>query len=98
MGEVALSISVRPVGRSSLITVAGELDVFTAPTLRERIVELVSSGRYGSTFFVTVATPTSRPKRGINALTPARGLAFLLWVAYLQRQVPRRRLLGLALS
>ena len=41
-----LSLSTRPEGERPVVDVAGEIDVYTAPQLREQLVELVDSGRY----------------------------------------------------
>ncbi|MDQ4131224.1 MAG: STAS domain-containing protein [Actinomycetota bacterium] len=40
-----LQVSVLPVGRHALVNLAGELDVASAPTLRQRFVELASAGQ-----------------------------------------------------
>jgi anti-sigma B factor antagonist len=39
-----LSLSTRTVGDQKVLEVAGEIDVYTAPQLRERLIELVESG------------------------------------------------------
>ncbi len=41
-----LSLSSRTDGDKTVVEVGGEIDVYTAPKLRERIVELVESGSY----------------------------------------------------
>ncbi len=41
-----LSLSTRTEGDRTVIEVGGEIDVYTAPKLREQIVELVEEGRY----------------------------------------------------
>lgn len=41
-----LSLSTRAEGERTVVDVAGEIDVYTAPQLREQLVELVDSGRY----------------------------------------------------
>jgi len=41
-----LSISYREVGGYTVIVVTGEVDVYTAPKLREQLVELVGDGHY----------------------------------------------------
>jgi anti-sigma B factor antagonist len=43
---VELSVTSRQEGARTVIAVAGEIDVYTAPTLRERLNELVASGHY----------------------------------------------------
>src|SRR4051794_7920579 len=45
-GEVELSVVTRREGVRTVISVAGEIDVYTAPTLRERLNELVAEGEY----------------------------------------------------
>lgn len=41
-----LSLSTRPEGDRTVIEVGGEVDVYTAPRLRERIAELVEDGHH----------------------------------------------------
>ncbi len=41
-----LGIDVREVGSQSVVDVKGEIDVYTAPKLREKLIELVSEGSY----------------------------------------------------
>ena len=41
-----LSLETRPEGDKTVVSVAGEIDVYTAPKLREQIVQLVEDGRY----------------------------------------------------
>jgi anti-sigma B factor antagonist len=43
---VDLSLSNRPTGNHMVVEVAGEIDVYTAPRLREKMVELVNAGHY----------------------------------------------------
>jgi anti-sigma B factor antagonist len=43
---VDLSLSSHTEGDKTVVEVGGEIDVYTAPKLRERIVELVESGSY----------------------------------------------------
>jgi anti-sigma B factor antagonist len=43
---VELALDVRKVGSSSVVDVKGEIDVYTAPKLREKLIELVSEGSY----------------------------------------------------
>jgi anti-sigma B factor antagonist len=45
-GEVELSVVTRREGARTVISVTGEIDVYTAPTLRERLNELVAEGEY----------------------------------------------------
>ena len=45
-GEVELSVVTRREGTRIVISVTGEIDVYTAPTLRERLNELVADGEY----------------------------------------------------
>ena len=41
-----LSLETRQVGDRTVVTVGGEIDVYTAPKLRECIVDLVNRGNY----------------------------------------------------
>jgi anti-sigma B factor antagonist len=43
---VDLSLSTRPEGDRTVVEVGGEIDVYTAPKLREQLVELVNDGNY----------------------------------------------------
>jgi anti-sigma B factor antagonist len=43
---VELTVTSRQEGARTVISVVGEIDVYTAPTLRERLNELVAAGRY----------------------------------------------------
>src|SRR6266536_215228 len=43
-GHMDLSLSTRTVGDHTVLEVGGEVDVYTAPRLRERLVELVEQG------------------------------------------------------
>jgi anti-sigma B factor antagonist len=43
---VELSLNHRKDGDRTILEVGGEVDVYTAPKLRERLVELVSDGHY----------------------------------------------------
>nr|WP_269327071.1 STAS domain-containing protein [Kineosporia mesophila] len=45
-GDVELTVATRREGVQTVISVAGEIDVYTAPTLRERLNELVTDGEY----------------------------------------------------
>jgi anti-sigma B factor antagonist len=45
-GHVELSVTSRQEGARTVISVGGEIDVYTAPSLRERLNELVASGHY----------------------------------------------------
>jgi anti-sigma B factor antagonist len=47
LGDVVdLSLETREVAGHTVVAVAGEIDVYTAPRLRDRITELVSDGQY----------------------------------------------------
>jgi anti-sigma B factor antagonist len=47
LGDVVdLSLETREVAGHTVVAVAGEIDVYTAPRLRDRITELVSEGQY----------------------------------------------------
>ncbi len=41
-----LGLDVRNVSDHAVVDVKGEIDVYTAPKLREKLIELVSEGRY----------------------------------------------------
>ncbi len=41
-----LSLSTRTEGEHSIVAVGGEIDVYTAPKLREQLIDLVSNGNY----------------------------------------------------
>jgi anti-sigma B factor antagonist len=43
---VDLSLSTRTEGDNTVVGVEGEIDVYTAPKLREQLVELVNTGNY----------------------------------------------------
>jgi anti-sigma B factor antagonist len=43
---VDLTLSTRVEGDSTVVLVGGEIDVYTAPKLREQIIDLVSGGSY----------------------------------------------------
>jgi len=43
---VDLTLSTREVGDKTIVSVGGEIDVYTAPKLRDTITELVGDGRY----------------------------------------------------
>jgi anti-sigma B factor antagonist len=45
-GKVELSVVTRREGFRTVISVTGEVDVYTAPTLRERLNELFAEGEY----------------------------------------------------
>jgi anti-sigma B factor antagonist len=44
--EMELGIDVRRVDSHAVVDVKGEIDVYTAPKLRENLIELVSEGSY----------------------------------------------------
>ncbi|HYY44994.1 MAG TPA: anti-sigma factor antagonist [Actinomycetota bacterium] len=41
-----LGLDVRKLGSHAVVDVTGEIDVYTAPKLREKLIELVSEGTY----------------------------------------------------
>ncbi len=43
---VDLSLDTRAEGEHTVVSVAGEIDVYTAPKLREALLELVNAGKY----------------------------------------------------
>jgi len=43
---VDLSLSTRTEGERTIVAVGGEIDVYTAPKLREQLIDLVSNGHY----------------------------------------------------
>jgi anti-sigma B factor antagonist len=43
---VDLTLSTRQVGDRTVVTVGGEIDVYTAPKLRDKITELVNAGQH----------------------------------------------------
>jgi len=43
---VDLSLETREVGDRTVVAVGGEIDVYTAPKLRDKITDLVNSGRH----------------------------------------------------
>src|SRR4028119_292751 len=45
-GLVDLSLSTREEGDRTVVEVGGEIDVYTAPRLREQLVDLVADGKY----------------------------------------------------
>ena len=44
--SMELGLAVRKLGSSAVVDVKGEIDVYTAPKLREKLIELVSEGFY----------------------------------------------------
>jgi anti-sigma B factor antagonist len=44
--RVDLTLSTRPEGDRTVVAVGGEIDVYTAPKLREHLIDLVSGGSY----------------------------------------------------
>ncbi len=46
MKSMELGLDVRKVDSHSVVDVKGEIDVYTAPKLREKLIELVSEGSY----------------------------------------------------
>jgi anti-sigma B factor antagonist len=46
MENVDLTLSTREVGGRTVVAVGGEIDVYTAPKLRDTITELVAAGNY----------------------------------------------------
>ena len=46
MDTVDLTLSTREVGGRTVVAVGGEIDVYTAPKLRDTITELVAAGSY----------------------------------------------------
>jgi anti-sigma B factor antagonist len=43
---VDLSLSTRTEGDATVVSVGGEIDVYTAPKLREQLIDLVAAGSY----------------------------------------------------
>jgi anti-sigma B factor antagonist len=43
---VDLSLTTRSEGDSTVVVVGGEIDVYTAPKLREQLIDLVNAGKY----------------------------------------------------
>ncbi|HVX70113.1 MAG TPA: STAS domain-containing protein [Mycobacteriales bacterium] len=41
-----LSVSIRSEGDRTVVAVSGEIDVYTAPKLREHLIDLVANGQY----------------------------------------------------
>ena len=41
-----LDLDSRQVGDRTIVVVGGEIDVYTAPKLREKLIDLVSAGNY----------------------------------------------------
>lgn len=46
MRVVNLTLSTREVGERTVVAVGGEIDVYTAPKLRDAITDLVAEGKY----------------------------------------------------
>src|SRR2546430_13992398 len=44
--SVDLSLSTRTEGERTIVSVGGEIDVYTAPKLREQLIDLVAAGKY----------------------------------------------------
>lgn len=56
-----LSLSTRTVGDRTIVEVGGEIDVYTAPKLREQLVELVNDGSYHLVVDMEESTSSTRP-------------------------------------
>ena len=56
-----LSLSSRPQGSHMVVEVGGEIDVYTAPRLREKMVELVNAGHYDIIVDMEASTSSTRP-------------------------------------
>lgn len=46
MGAIQLAVASRREGSWAIVDAEGEVDVYTAPKLRERIIELIDQGHY----------------------------------------------------
>ena len=65
-----LSLSTRTEGEQTVIEVGGEIDVYTAPKLREQLVDLVADGNYDLVVDMQrVAQPSQRMRRWSSART-----------------------------
>lgn len=56
-----LSLSTRTVGDRTVVEVGGEIDVYTAPKLREQLVELVNDGSFHLVVDMEESTSSTPP-------------------------------------
>jgi len=99
---VELGLEVREVGSHSVAQVRGEIDVYTAPKLRERLIELVSEGSYHIVVFDAPGgeprDSSPLPERTVRSIIQSIGLSAPSTDEYIKRVValPGERVEGLA--
>jgi anti-sigma B factor antagonist len=69
-GSVQLSVSQTSAGNVPILAVSGEVDVYSAPALKEKINELVQSGE--KTLIVDLSGVAFLDSTGLGALVEAR--------------------------
>jgi len=75
-----ISISRTTAGNVPILAVSGDVDVYSAPALKDKIGELVGSGE--DTLIVDLGKVTFLDSTGISALVAGRNLAGERGVAY----------------
>jgi anti-sigma B factor antagonist len=73
-GEGALDVACRRVGNAAVVSVAGELDMLTAPNLRPAVSRFLSEGEYGL-LVIDLADVKFLGSSGLKALIDVRDLA-----------------------
>ena len=56
-----LKLATRDEGGRTVVDIAGEIDVYTAPTLREQLSELVAAGKYDLVLDLDRSRSSTRP-------------------------------------
>ena len=69
-GSVELSVSQTSAGSVPILAVSGEVDVYSAPALKDRIAELIQSGQ--TTLIVDLSEVAFLDSTGLGALVEAR--------------------------
>ena len=70
LSDVDISISHTTAGSIPIVTVSGEVDVYSAPALKDKVLELVGSGHH--TLIVDLGDVTFLDSTGLGVLVEAR--------------------------